>query len=114
MSESILVEGKSCWRRVRSSRAAFLIDGAVYFGALAEAIDHATRPIFVVGWDLDTRVRLLRDGRQPSELGEILLSAVRRRPDLRVRLLPWVFAMLYALERWEWSDPTLGRVPRVM
>jgi phospholipase D1/2 len=97
----ILDEGRNCWRVARAGRAALLVDGASYFEAAAMAMERARRSILVVGWDLHSRIRLRRRGTAASEetLAEMLDRLAARRPPLRVHLLAWDFAMLYALER---------------
>lgn len=100
--QNILVEGRNCWRIRRASRAAFLIDAASYFAAFAEAVRQAEQSVIIVGWDIDSRVRLLRDDRShdlPTELGDFLNAVVSRRPSLRVHILDWDFAMIYMPER---------------
>jgi phosphatidylserine/phosphatidylglycerophosphate/cardiolipin synthase-like enzyme len=56
----------------------------------------------ILGWDIESRVRLFRDGRipgLPSRLAPLLKEVISRRPELHVYLLPWDFATLYLLER---------------
>jgi phospholipase D1/2 len=98
----ILTEGRNCWRITRAQRASFLIDGAAYFAAFTAAAEQAQESIFIVGWDVDSRVRLLPDDDQcamPAELGRFLKALVSRRRGLHVYILDWDFAMVFALER---------------
>jgi phosphatidylserine/phosphatidylglycerophosphate/cardiolipin synthase-like enzyme/uncharacterized membrane protein YdjX (TVP38/TMEM64 family) len=98
----ILVPGHSCWRIEHASRAAFLIDGAAYFEALADALEQAQRRVMLLGWDFHSRVALRRDGERrdvPDELAPMLDWLVRRRRDLRIFVLEWDFAVLYLPER---------------
>jgi phospholipase D1/2 len=100
--QRILTEGRNCWRVTRAQRAAFLIDGAAYFAAFAAAAEQAQESIFIVGWDVDSRVRLMPDAEQgalPVELGRFLNTLVSRRRRLQVYILSWDFAMVFALER---------------
>lgn len=100
--QHILIEGRNCWRIARAQRAAFLIDGAAYFAAFAAAAEQAQESIFIVGWDVDSRVCLRRDKGQPAlpgELGHFLNALVSRRRRLHVYILNWDFAMVFALER---------------
>ncbi|NQW11168.1 MAG: hypothetical protein HQ481_14985 [Alphaproteobacteria bacterium] len=101
---NILEAGRTCWRVCRSARAAVLIDGAAYFGALREALLNARRSVFIAGWDIDTRVELLGEEPEdtdgaPRKLGDLLTHLVRRRPDLEVHVLLWDYSVVYALER---------------
>ena len=100
----LLVPGRNCWRIERADRVAFLVDGAEYFGAVRSALAKARRSILILGWDIDSRMRLTPDGAQdglPEPLGDFLNAIVARRRDLHGYVLSWDFAMLYAMER-EW------------
>ena len=100
---AILQTGTNCWRIARARRAAFLIDGAAYFAAFRAAAEKARRSLFIIGWDINSRVELLRDGAitdgLPNPLGDFLNALVKRRHDLKIYVLAWDFAMLYALDR---------------
>ena len=81
-----------------------LIDGEEYFTALRAAICNAQQTVFILGWDLDSRMKLVPGGASdgfPEPLAEFLHAIVAARPHLRVYVLSWDFAMLYAFER-EW------------
>jgi phosphatidylserine/phosphatidylglycerophosphate/cardiolipin synthase-like enzyme/uncharacterized membrane protein YdjX (TVP38/TMEM64 family) len=99
-----LVCGRNCWRIEQTEKAAFLIDGEAYFQAFRDAALQAKYRIMIVGWDLDTQIELVK-GDVPSEfprkLGEFLVALLRRKRKLKVFVLNWDFAMIYALER-EW------------
>ena len=98
-----LVPGHTCWRIERADRAAFLVDGEAYFKAFREAALRAKHTIMIVGWDVDTQVELVRDDRQsqemPAKLGSFLATLLRRKRKLRVYVLNWDYAVIYALER---------------
>ncbi|MGZ5136318.1 MAG: VTT domain-containing protein, partial [Burkholderiales bacterium] len=103
-AQGVLVPGRNCWRIERAKRLAFLIDGAAYFSALRSAISQAKRTVFIVGWDIDSRIRLVPQGANdgyPEELGEFLNEVVKRQPHLRMYVLSWDFAMVFAMDR-EW------------
>lgn len=100
----ILKPGYNCWRVARARRVAFLIDAADYFRAFREAAARARRTLLMVGWDIDSRVRLVRDrdpGDLPNTLCEFLNAVVSRPGGPHAYVLTWDFAMLYALDR-EW------------
>jgi phosphatidylserine/phosphatidylglycerophosphate/cardiolipin synthase-like enzyme/uncharacterized membrane protein YdjX (TVP38/TMEM64 family) len=67
------------------------------------AIARAKRSVFILGWDFDSRVRLVPqpDDGYRAELGEFLKEVVRRSRELRMYVLSWDFAMAFALDR-EW------------
>ena len=99
---SVAVPGRNCWERVRADRIAFLIDGQAYFDALMESLERARHSIFVLGWDLHSRVRLRPDrdaNGHSDELGALLDRVARRQPGLRVRMLDWDFSFLMTPER---------------
>jgi phosphatidylserine/phosphatidylglycerophosphate/cardiolipin synthase-like enzyme/uncharacterized membrane protein YdjX (TVP38/TMEM64 family) len=101
---ALLSPGRNCWRVEHASRVAFLVDGEAYFGAVRSALAQARRSIFILGWDIDSRMRLVPDGANdglPEPLGDFLNAIVSSRHRLRAYVLSWDFAMLYALER-EW------------
>ena len=105
--------GQNCWRIEHAGRAAVLIDAGAFFGAVRSALLQAKRSVFIVGWDLDSRTRLVGedcaagDG-WPVTLREFLIRLVRERPELTVHLLAWDFAVLYALEREPFPSLKLG------
>src|SRR3954452_7436724 len=109
----ILRPGQNCWRIEKASRAAVLIDAAAYFSALRHGLRQAKHSVFIIGWDLDSRTKLARDGCSaddgwPLTLREFLIRLVEERPSLTVHLLAWDFAILYALERDPFPSLKLG------
>jgi phospholipase D1/2 len=100
----ILAPGQNSWRIERAHRMRILVDGAEYFTALRRSLAQAQRTIFILGWDIDSRVRLVPEGANdglPETFCEFLNAVVTRRRGLRAYILSWDFAMLFALER-EW------------
>ena len=93
---------ENCRQVQRAGRVAVLIDGKEYYQALHEAILQARRSVFILGWDLHSEVRLIRNGGDddpPSTLGRLLYYVAKRQQQLQIYLLSWDFAMIYALER---------------
>ncbi|HEX6008199.1 MAG TPA: VTT domain-containing protein, partial [Burkholderiales bacterium] len=100
----VLAPGRNCWRIERAQRFRVLVDGAEYFTALRRALTRARRTIFILGWDIDSRMRLVPHGANdgfPEGLCDFLNAVVTRSRGLRAYILSWDFAMLFALER-EW------------
>jgi phospholipase D1/2 len=100
----LLEAGRNCESIRHADRFGVLVDADAYFRVLRNALTRAQRTVFIAGWDIDSRMRLVPDGADdgfPEPLGEFLqaLSAARRR--LRIYVLAWDFAMIYAFER-EW------------
>ncbi|MGZ8269225.1 MAG: phospholipase D-like domain-containing protein, partial [Burkholderiales bacterium] len=103
-SAGLLVPGRNCWRIEHSDRMAFLIDGDAYFRAVRAAIIRAKRSVYILGWDIDSRIRLVPQGANdgyPEPLGDFLNAVVKRQRGLRMHVLSWDFAMVFALDR-EW------------
>jgi phospholipase D1/2 len=99
---SILEPGRNCWRLEQAQRVAFLVDGAAYFSAVRAAAAKATHSIFILGWDIDSRMRLVPEGADdglPEPLGDFLNALAKRSRTLRIYILNWDFAMLYAPDR---------------
>jgi phospholipase D1/2 len=104
MESRILLPGRNVWRIEQAARAAVLVDGAAFFGAVRRAFLNAQRSIFIVGWDIDSRTRLVGDGNDASDgyspvLAEFLSELVATRPGLHVYLLLWDYSLVYAMER---------------
>ena len=103
-TSSFLVEGDTCWRRVRAPRAAVLVDAAEYFGALRESLLRAERSIFILGWEMHSRTCLRgnEDGRKErstTELGKLLRRMLRHRRELEIRILLWDHSLFFAAQR---------------
>jgi len=119
---SILRPGRNVWRLEHADRAALLIDGAAFFRAVREALRKAQRTVFIVGWDIDSRTRLVGEDCDPHDgmpvpFAEFLSALVRERPELTVHLLLWDYSVVYALERelfptlsLHWSTPRQVRL----
>ena len=98
----IAKESVNCWRRAPAERVAFLFDAGPYYQSLASALERAEHSVFVLGWDIDSRVRLRRQPGatfETSALWPLLNAIVSRKPRLQVHLLAWDYALIYALER---------------
>ncbi|MCC6888672.1 MAG: phospholipase, partial [Hyphomicrobiales bacterium] len=95
-----------------------LIDAGHYFGALRRALLNARSTVFIVGWDIDSRTRLIgedcrADDGLPEGLIDFLSALVRRRPQLRINVLVWDYSILYANERELFPHASLQwRTPR--
>lgn len=102
---AILKEGYNCWRISQAARASFLIDGAAYFEALADAVEQAQKSICIAAWDIDSRIQLRQGDKAATNnqkrLGDFLNTKTKRTPGLQIYILTWDFPMLYFRER-EW------------
>ncbi len=101
---ALLRPGDTVWTLEHAGRATVLVDAAAYFAAVRRAMAEAEHAVTIIGWDVDSRTRLVGpDGRTgddlPETLGEFLAEVVRRRPRISVRILLWDYSLLFALER---------------
>ncbi|MGM0600674.1 MAG: VTT domain-containing protein [Candidatus Rifleibacteriota bacterium] len=99
---NIIQQGKNCWRLDHAVRASWLIDGENCFRAMREAMINAEKSIFIVGWDIHSALKLVRNGIEddyPETLGDLLAFLAENKPDLHIYILDWDFAMIYAMER---------------
>lgn len=102
---TLLKPGINCWRISKAHRARLLIDGDSYFREFRHAVINARERILIAGWDIDSRVDLVRssyDDGYPPRLGEFLLALLKNNPRLHIYILLWDFSMIYAFER-DWS-----------
>ena len=87
---------------------AVLNDAAEYFAALRDVLLRAELQVYIVGWDIHSETDLVgpsgraEDG-LPVKLGAFLKALLQSKPALRINILTWDFAALYASER-EWNS----------
>ena len=101
---SLLKKNRNCWRIENADRLSFLIDGADYFAVLREAMKSAQHTIYIIGWDINSKLELVRgevDDGYPKALGELLNTLTDKKQNLNIYILNWDFAMIYAAGR-EW------------
>ena len=110
VGRSLFEPGRNCWRIEAAKRAAFLVDGEAYFRAFREVAIEAQRSIVILGWDFDTRIRMLIDRESdgfPDQLGEFLHALLVRRKRLHIYILTWDFHVIYLGERQWWLPSNL-------
>ncbi|KWF36721.1 hypothetical protein WL88_00585 [Burkholderia diffusa] len=94
--------GRNCDAIRNADRFAMLVDGDAYFATLRAALRRARHTVFIVGWDVDSQMHLspadAGDG-LPDTLAAFLHALAAARHNLRIYVLAWDFAMIYALER---------------
>lgn len=79
-------------------RAAFLVDAEDYFRAFSQAAQQAKRQILIIGWDIDSRIKLEQNG-EKVHLYQLLNSIVSQRPDVQVYVLIWDYPLAYSMDR---------------
>ena len=94
--EDLLERGRNCWRIERSGRASLVVDAADYFRLARDAMLEARSQILLIGWDLDTRIKLIGEeqdeageGDIPVHLGPFISWLAKRRPELCIYILAW-------------------------
>lgn len=100
MEHTLLVPGRTCQRIERADRAAVVVDGDLYFQALDEALEAARDSVWILGWEIDSRMVL--SGRPGSGQEHLLgprLNEIAAKHHVRIHILTWDFGMLFALER---------------
>jgi phospholipase D1/2 len=111
----LLEQGRNCWRHAKAARAAVIVDAADYFRTARQAILNARQQIMLIGWDVDTRVRLDEEkgpSGAPLALGPLLSWVSRTQPELRIYILAWDEGLIsvpgrgttfFRMMRW-WAD----------
>ncbi len=114
MDSSCLIPSATIWRGSVADELALYVDAADYFASLYRNLALAERRIFILGWDLDSRLQLI-PGTGVERLGPLLNDLVRRRPKLEVYLLLWDFSLIYLLDREALQSLklTLALAPRI-
>ena len=115
---SIFKENHNCWKQSTARYAAPLIDCENYYRALYESICKAKKSIYIVGWDIDSRIKLIR-GKEADNLkyspiiSELIAQRTTENPELEVYLLRWdsslaFFSMreIWAKEVWDNQTPS--------
>ncbi len=91
----------NAWRVTTATKAAVLIDADAYYRAVHDALLQAKTQVWILGWDLDSRLCLRRDldepGRCQATLGAVLRTLCKR--GVRVNVIGWDFAPIYAMDR---------------
>lgn len=107
-SKNIFQPGQNCWVKSTADFSTPLIDCANYYKALHSAIVKASHSIFIVGWDIDSRIRLLRgeDEKQseaPSVISDLLEWKAKQNPDINIYLLRWDSSLAFFSQREMWA-----------
>ena len=98
----VIERDHTAWRIARAEKIGFLVDAREYYRAFVEAVSKARESVFILAWDIDSRLRLLRgreSGTDGCPLAKLLAGALDRNSDLHVNILCWDYSTIYALER---------------
>lgn len=115
VSSSIFRPGDNCWKVETAERATLLVDYGSYYKALYHAIVQARHSVFIIGWDIDSRIRLMRGKdaenlEAPAALGDLIRWKALQNPDIQIYLNKWNYSLFFAKER----EPFAGRIWRSM
>jgi phospholipase D1/2 len=97
--DSIFHPGRNIALKSHAARVAFLIDADAYFRAFTDSILQAEKQVFILGWDIDTRVELPMPDGSEITLGDLLVRLAKEKPELQIYILSWDFAFIYLFER---------------
>lgn len=105
---NIFTPGENCWVSSEARYVTPLIDCANYYKALHNAISKAQHSIFIVGWDIDSRIRLLRgkdeeNAEAPSVVSDLLAWKAEQNPDIKIYLLRWDSSLAFFAQREMWA-----------
>ena len=103
-NNNIFKPGENCWVSSKANFVAPLIDCGNYYKALHSAIVKAKHSIFIIGWDIDSRIRLLRgddeaNSEAPSVVSDLLAWKAENNPDLNIYLLRWDSSLAFFSKR---------------
>jgi phosphatidylserine/phosphatidylglycerophosphate/cardiolipin synthase-like enzyme len=79
-TEAFFQSGRNCESVRHADRFSLLIDGSDYFRVFGEAITRAQRTVFILGWDIDSRMKLTPEGPvdgYADALGDLLTMSQR-------------------------------------
>lgn len=111
---------RNCWRLSHLQHGEVLVDCADFYRAIHHAISGARRSIFILGWELDSTIRLLRGEDEkkavlPSVVLDLLKFKAQENKDLNIYLLRWDSSIAFIGERelmpeYVWSAQTPDNV----
>ncbi len=96
--------GRNCCHVGIASHASVLIDYAAFYRALYESIIMARHSVYILGWDIDSRIELLRGEEAarascPTRFFDLIRWKARQNPDVQIFLNRWDYSPHLILER---------------
>lgn len=117
--QNIFEPDHNCWRVAHADCVSVVVDYGNYYRDLRESILKARRSIFVLGWDIDSRIELLRGddagGEDAVTLFDLIVKVARANPDLKIYLNKWDYSVFFMQQRepfWmhKWRSAKLSNV----
>jgi phospholipase D1/2 len=112
--------GQNCTATTVAKHGSVLVDCANYYRDLHESLSKARHSIFILGWDIDSRIHLIRREEdkthpRPVTLFELLTQKAQENPDLHIYLNKWNYTFLMAETRepmsfWKWKKAGLPNI----
>lgn len=117
-TDTLFFPGVNCHMTDEASHARLLVDCANYYRALHQALMKAKRSIFVLGWDIDSRIRLVRGEECDPEtcrMFDLVQHLATHNPELQIYLNRWDYSLIMANDRellgsWRWRYHALPNV----
>jgi phospholipase D1/2 len=105
---SLFKTAHNCWKVEKASHASMLVDCANYYRALHESIRKARHSIFVLGWDIDSRIELLRGAEAerspcPNTFFDLIQWKAQQSPEVMIYLNRWDYSVFMAADRENFS-----------
>lgn len=102
--KSLVVENETCWRIAHADKFSVIVDAADFFRHAKDMMMQARRSIMLIGWDFDTRIRLVPGddtSDHPDKLGRVFEHLAKRNRDLQIRILKWDVGLVHSITRGE-------------
>lgn len=102
--EPLFRPGENCWRVERATYASMVVGVANYYRDLHESICKAKHSVFIVGWDMDSRIALVRGEKAqedgcPRTLYDLIVGKAKENPDLQIYLNKWDNSLVFSGDR---------------
>lgn len=105
----IFTPGYNCWKQEKADFLSIVVDYGNYYRDLHESIVKARHSIFILGWDIDSRIELLRgehaeNSKHPVTLFDLLCWKAKENPEIQIYLNKWNYSFFFMKEReplWE-------------
>lgn len=101
--QDLLEIDRNCWRIENATYATLIAGVGNYYRCLHNSICKAKHSVFIVGWDMDSRIALVRgdDVKEgcPTTLYDLIVSKARENPDLQIYLNKWDHSIVFSADR---------------
>lgn len=117
---AIFRPGVNCWRVEKADYLSIVVDYGNYYRDLRESIIKARHSIFILGWDIDSRIELLRGEDAEHEdipviFYDLICWKARHNPEVQIYLNKWNHSIFFSRQRelfWErkWRSTNLPNI----